>query len=226
MKLGGEALAGTPVRSASFQEEPMKRLLNHPRVFHSIGHGCHFGIAHVNSGELLLKPTMWISTSPEICDELGLKCKNMTNPGDHIHDLCLGGSRITQHAGRYTKQIAEAIHRGFVKTLKRKEPGRIRQMLRWVSTRIRKDGHTAQLRWSEKSLKKAIDQWSAVFVNESPNVQDPPELQQSIAASEPDGAPDDPMMGDGRELHPEGITFQVPAGRKLSEPIGIAACAL
>ena len=63
-------------------------------------------------------------------------------------------------------------------------------------------------------------------MNESPNVQDPPELQQSIAASEPDGAANDPMMGDGRELHPEGITFHVPAGRKLSEPIGIAACAL
>ena len=36
-----------------------------------------------------------------------------------------GGKGYPQHAGRYTKEIAQAIHRGYVRVLKRKDPGRI-----------------------------------------------------------------------------------------------------
>lgn len=52
----------------------------------------------------------------------------------------MGSLEVTSKAGRYTKEIAKAVHRGFVRVLKRKEPGRIRAMLTHVNARIRKDG--------------------------------------------------------------------------------------
>lgn len=223
MQLGGDALAENPLRSASFQEEPMKRLLNHPEVYHSVGHGCRFGIKRVNSGELFLKPTMWISTSFEICEELSLKCRNIQNPGDDAHGVCLGGSHITQHAGRYTKQIAQAIHRGFVRALKRKEPGRIRQMLRLVSTRIRNHGSNDSLRWTEKSLKKAIDQGNAVFATGSDSLEDQRAAVPAAASSsgmtndpsedvkmEPEVTAGNAAESSGKSLQPDGVTFEVP----------------
>ena len=106
LKNGDDALGENPKLSASFHEKPIKNILNHPSVHTATGHGCRFGIRHAESKKLLLKPTLWFSTSPEICDQLGLVCKNKEHPGDHEHDVCLGGSRITEHAGRYTKKIA------------------------------------------------------------------------------------------------------------------------
>ena len=106
LKNGDDAVGENPKLSASFHEKPIKNILNHPSVHTATGHGCRFGIRHAESKKLLLKPTLWFSTSPEICDQLGLVCKNKEHPGDHEHDVCLGGSRITEHAGRYTKKIA------------------------------------------------------------------------------------------------------------------------
>jgi hypothetical protein len=172
LKHGGDALAQNPLRSKSFDQPPMKRWMSRPDVYHSVGHGCRYGVSHIVSGKLLIRPTVWISTSPEICDQLSLKCQNLQMPGHHDHDLCLGGSKVTSHAGRYTKQIAKAVHRGYIQLLKRREPGRICQMLRWVRARLRRDGVSKDLRWYEKPLKKAIDQWSAVFVAENQPLQD------------------------------------------------------
>ena len=131
---GGDALGENPVGSQSFQQPPVQRIINHPEVTSRIGHGCRHNIRHVRSGRLLQKPTVWFSTSPEIVDELGLKCK-----GDHEHDVCLGGRDITQKAGQYTPEIARAIHKGFVKVMKRKDPGRIRVMLREVLKSIQRE---------------------------------------------------------------------------------------
>ena len=92
--------------------------------------------------------------------------KKGTCKEDHEHDVCMGGKDINEHAGRYTKETAEAIHRGFGRVLKRKEPGRIRNMLRCVAARIRTgDQNKAHLRWSEKSINKALGQWNAAFAN-------------------------------------------------------------
>ena len=168
LELGGDALGENPLRSASFDEPAIKRILTHPGVYSSVGHGCRYGIVHPISKKPLNKPTVWFSTSQEICDELSLKCQR-----DHEHDECLGGSRITEHAGKYTREIAKAIHRGFVRMLKRKEPGRIRFMLRKVSARLRKGvGNVVGLRWNEKQLKQALEKWNAVYVGASAPSQD------------------------------------------------------
>ena len=213
---GGDALGENPLRSASFDEPPIKRILTDPRVYSCVGHGCQYGIVHAISKKPLLKPTVWFSTAAEICDELSKKC-----PRDHEHDQCLGGSRITEHAGKYTVEIAKAIHRGFIRVLKRKEPGRIRIMLRKISSLLRKGGPKEGLRWNEKQLKNAIDRWSAVYVAENQPLQD---LDAASIEGQPSrSVADDAMTGGSaqveKKLHGDGISFKVPPGRKLSEPV-------
>ena len=95
-------------------------------------------------------------------------------------------------------------------------------MLRWVRARLRRDGVSKDLRWNEKPLKKAIDQWSAVYVAENQPLQDqPPQPAEGSVASRPGG--DDIVMSDGMErklsLHSDGISFDFPKGRKLTEPV-------
>jgi hypothetical protein len=220
LELGGDALGENPLRSASFDQPPLRRLMSHPAVFSVVGHGCRYGIKHAISQEPLLKPTVWFSTSQEICDELSLKCKNRIKPGDHTHDQCLGGARITEKAGQYTKQIAQAIHKGFVRLLKRKEPSRIRSMLRQVGNRIRKGHPKDKLRWTEKTLKKAIDQWSAVYVADNAEIrEDPSAGAQSSSASGSRGVSALRATSGQSVLSDSGIVFDVPPGRKLSQPV-------
>lgn len=124
-----DALGENPLGSYSFHEKPMERILNRPQVHLGVGHGCRYGVKHRKSGLPLKKPTAWFGTSPEIVEELSLRCKNITCPGDHIHGECMGGKDITDYAGRYTPEIARAIHKGFVRLMKRKDPSRVRQLL-------------------------------------------------------------------------------------------------
>ena len=147
IKHGDNAMGENPLTSASFVTEPMKRVLNYPEVYAAVGR----------------KATLWFSTSREICDELGKRCKNEETPGHHSHAHCLGGASVTRHAGVYTREIAEAICKGYVRMLKRKDPGRIRVMLRSLAGRKRRmrDGEKTternHLRWSEKQIKTALE---------------------------------------------------------------------
>ena len=85
LRLGGDALGENPLPSASFQTPPIQRVLKHPQVFSGVSHGCRFGVEERGTGRLLLKPTMWFSTSPEICDELSKRCRCEQTPGHHVH---------------------------------------------------------------------------------------------------------------------------------------------
>lgn len=231
LQQGGDALGENPLSSVSFVQPPISRILSHPAVYSGVSHGCRLGIKHVRTGEPLKKPTLWFSTSPEICDELSVRCWNETVPGHHTHGLCLGGADKTAHAGKYTEDIAKAVHRGYVRMLKRKEPGRIRHMLRVVGLRIKQGGPTSALRWSEKSLKKAIDRWNAVFaVQSSANPEDPDEPMPSVQLG--DGESGNAAEGGlpvrrstpGKSLAAGGIRFEVPPGRKLSDPVRQSLC--
>ena len=249
---GNDALGENPLNSASFKEPEIQRILSHPEVYTGIGHGCRFGIKHLVSGKLLYKPTMWFSTSPEICDELSKRCLNETHPGHHEHGICLGDCRVTAHAGKYTKEIARAIHQGYIRTLKRKDPGKIRSMLRRISARIRREGSCQDLRWTEKNIKKALERWNTVFAVSSPD-EDPHSdarasgsgskgngqlqgnaVERPRAGADPSGDAimAGPKDGESDRLRPvdiplsglsaDGITFSVPKGRKLGEPIKMA----
>ena len=246
IKQGSDALGENPLTSASFTAVPIANVLNHPDVYTAVGHGCRFGIAHAKSGKPLLKPTLWFSTSVEICDELGKRCWNETCPGHHEHDTCFGGAEVTAHAGVYTKQIAEAICKGYLRLLKRKEPSRIRVMLRGLSARIRNLQRAANgkllsrearenlksLRWSEKTVKRALDKWSAVLLSSeasaeakafptqalgsgsAPPLQDRGDVEMRIDREHEAREVDASLR---TELHSDGISFEVPQGKHVSE---------
>ena len=105
-------------------------------------------------------------------------------------------------------------------------------MLRRVSAKIRKEGPSTDLRWNEKCLKQTIDRFHATFMtHQSP--EDPSGSGQlpgsgasgsqensGLASSgAPIGDPSAQRPGQVSVLASDGISFKVPPGRKLSEPV-------
>jgi hypothetical protein len=119
---GDDALFEQPLGSAALKKRPIQNIMNMEGVFIGVGHGCMFGIKNVKTDKLVKKPTLWCSTSCEICDELSVRCDH-----NHEHGMCLGGVEITAAAGRYTPAIAKTILRGYWKLQTRKDPGRLRK---------------------------------------------------------------------------------------------------
>ena len=233
---GDDALAENPLSSRSFVTPPMKRVLCHPKVYSAVSHGCRHGVINAKTKLPLLKPTMWVSTSPEICDELAKRCKNEQGGEQHVHGMCMGGKEVTEKAGVYTKSIARSICRGYVRTLRRKDPGRIRKMLRSVLNRIKRAEEHAvikDLRWSERTASKALARWSVVFAADQPSgngqssdapmippVEDPKaedDVEMPLSAQQPGEGVAEHRLRSG--LSSDGISFEVPQGRKLSEGI-------
>ncbi len=192
---GDDALGENPLHSASFSEGSVREVLEDPEVFVGIGHGCMYGIRNIKTGHLLRKPTLWFSTSPEICQELSKTCD-----GKHEHGQCMGGKTVTEHAGRYTVDIAKAIQRGFIRTLRRKEPSRIQTMLKSVQKRLVRNGPKDKtLTWTPKQVGRALAQW--------------------VGAVDQPAEPGDEVM-EQEEKHEEvlgslGIVFRVPKNRWL-----------
>jgi len=56
---GDQALAENPLRSHSFKETPIRRILERPEVQVAVSHACQFNFRHPVNGTLLQKPTMW-----------------------------------------------------------------------------------------------------------------------------------------------------------------------
>ena len=231
---GDDALAEDPLSSRSFVTPPVKRVLCHPQVYSAVSHGCRRGIINPKSKLPLLKPTLWVSTSPEICDELAKRCKNEQGRQQHVHGICMGGKEITEHAGVYTKSIARSICKGYVRTVRRKDPGRIRKMLRSVLNRIKKGEKNEvikDLRWTGKTASKALARWSVIFAADQPGERGQLSDAPISHPLEDQRAPDDvemPLAKQQREdaehrmrsgLSCDGISFEVPKGRKLSEGI-------
>ena len=65
------------------------------------------------AGELLKKPTGWLSNLASVLDQVALPC-----PGAqyHQHGVCLGGA-TTKRAQVYTPELAKAIVRGLESAL-------------------------------------------------------------------------------------------------------------
>ena len=107
---------------------------------------------------------------------------------------------MTSHAGRYIKEIADAVHRGFVKTLRRKEPSRVRSLLRSMSRCLTSDAHKiTPLRWSKRRFGKVLVQWVGV-TDAAGRSGDPPDVEMEGS-----------VQKDLEEVIPsEGISFRIP----------------
>ena len=205
---GDDALAENPLCSLSFSVPPMQRVLRHPKVYIGVGHGCRFNMRSSASGLLLKKPTLWISTSPELCDELALRCINGPGHVDHHHGECQGGN-VTRDASRYTPEIGRAVHRGFLRLMKRKDPHRITQLLRAVKRRLADGNQHGTLSWGTRKVDELLGNHEKVVC-----------AVESDRAQSPDGA--DAVGGDPYEsstINPSGIDFVVPPGQKLDKTV-------
>lgn len=194
---GSDALAENPLTSLSFKRPPIQRILNHPDVFTGVSHGCRFGVRSSKSGLLLKKPVLWISSSVEICDELSKRCPNTKEHKHHEHGECQGG-RVAKDSGVYTKEIARAIHKGFVRLMMRKDPNRVVRMLRAVRKRLGIDGPKDCLAWKPQKVEEAIHKVWAVG-------------SEDVVLDEIPENPEDDRAAIGQR----GVMFAVPEGRKL-----------
>ena len=125
LKRGDDALGESLIGSSHFSESPIEKLLVDNRIFVGVGDGCRHGTKYGKAKSLLRKPTLWFSTSREICQELSRNCD-----GNRLTAAPLTGP----DSKLYAKQVAAASHRGFVRTVKRKEPSRIRALLRMCNS--------------------------------------------------------------------------------------------
>ena len=224
-----DALGENPLNSASFTIDPIKRTLQRLKVYTGVSHGCRLGVKHPLSGKPMMKPTLWFSTSSEICDELSKRCTNSWSENKHQHDHCLG-SKTTSSAQHYTKEIAQAVCRGFLKTLKPKEPSCIRTMLRQLAVALRKARREKkrederEFKWSEKSVEKALKAWNVVFAVGSGDSATGTPIHELCEDSvdglhrpgEAEQAPAAPLRSG---LESDGITFEIPTGRRLNASV-------
>lgn len=208
IKRGDDALAENPLASQSFKVPAMRRIMNHPQVYLGVGHGCRFNLRSSKTNLLIKRPTLWIATSPELCDALSLRCPNRAGAMVHQHGEC-HGSKVAKDAGRYTPEIGKAIVEGLTRTLLRKDPGRLRGLIRGIKKRLGKfgDDDDRLLRNSLKNVEKIMEENPVFVVNKD---------------DDPMGDLDGPASGEITEyepatIAPHGIDFKIPKGRKLDQ---------
>ena len=192
----------------------------------------HPNIQCVYDWDLSGKPSskhVWAVSSKYITDEL----ESTASKGrDHI------GRDVRQGDVESKKRdFCRAVCTGFIKHLRDNEPGRMRRLLRSLAARIRYRVHAGDrdvrsLRWSEKTIMRALKQWNAVYAQEGeqsersgddeemiPAVEEPnPRSSRSpgdVVVEQP--APPQEAVRSG--LSSNGITFEVPPGRRLEESV-------
>ena len=94
-----------------WQQAELQLVLALPGVQLKKGSMCNFGLRG-GDGQLLRKDTGWASDPPEILNEVVIPC-----PGNHEHELCLGSN--ARRAQVYTKKLARAVVKGFLRALQR-----------------------------------------------------------------------------------------------------------
>ncbi|CAE7294476.1 RE1 [Symbiodinium natans] len=162
-------------------------------------------------------------------------CEHIANELEKIDRLATARGNASRNHERSC--IAQAICVGYVNNLKECDPGRVRKLLRSLSVRIRNkvrtdDRDIHDLRWNEKNVAKALKRWHAVFAQEGEIEDDGQSDEEMIPHSE---EPRDTDMGNpGDEnversvppteqvksrLSTEGIAFEVPSGKHLSEGV-------
>ena len=163
----------------------------------------------------------WITTCPFLEKEL-CNLKDRRERGESPND---------RHRQRC--ELAKAVCKGFTCHLREHDPARLRKMLRSLAAKIRdkvrgRDRRIADTRWTEKNIMKALGRWSAAAVyaldehddddeEMIPDRQDPQQVRtQEAEEANPGQAPSEQVR---RPLGEHGITFEVPAGRKLSEAV-------
>ena len=112
IRRGDDALAESPVGNSSFRETAVRKLIDHPEVYTVVVDSSNGVEGCFQSLPGFQRSSLWMSTSVEVCEEIALRCHA---PG--------GGP------DKGSSKVAAAICKGYVRTLRRKDPSRIRRML-------------------------------------------------------------------------------------------------
>ena len=219
LRRGDDALGENPLWSAAFRTPPLRRILDHPEVHRAVSHGCRYGLKHPKLGLFLKKPTLWFSTSREICDELSKKCCNSEKGPKHVHAECQGGS-VTKHAAKYTPEIARAIHRGFVSTLKRKDPSRLRRLLLSIRKRLgAEETGKQELKWTLKGVNRVLNDVTRGETDFKEHLVEAVDQGESEDVE----TPNTPVKVENPKikvcLARDGIHFEVPVPKRLDAPM-------
>ena len=162
-------------------------------------------------------------------------CEHIANELEKIDRLATARGNASRSHERSC--VARAICVGYVNHLKECDPGRVRKLLRSLSVRIRNkvrtdDRDIHDLRWNEKNVAKALKRWHAVFAQEGEIEDDEQSDEEMIPHSEEPRDTDMRNPGDENversvppteqvksRLSTEGVAFEVPPGKHLSEGV-------
>ena len=111
-------LGENPARSRLWEERDIQSLLEHPDTRITMCHAGAYG-AEDAEGYPIIKSHRWVSNSKDISDELQLK---MT-PEQQMYARPIEGSR-TRASGEYCQGLANAILRGLLKEVRKRNPAR------------------------------------------------------------------------------------------------------
>ena len=211
MSRGDQFLIDLPRKGAENGDNISSIICKHPSTHTVSGH-------HPQGG-----PCVWATSCVRIADELGKLTQSQ-------HE-CNGSESVDT----LRRSTARAICRGYATYLRDVDPGRIRRMLRSVSARIRQqvrhgDSNIHELRWNEKNIAKVLKHWSAVFAQGDamdedgdeeliPDLEEPHGGQTDHHMEDQARASEAPHQHVKAKLASHGISFEVPAGRRLSEAI-------
>ena len=119
MQLGGQFLFEQPWGASSWKLKLVRQLLNTPQVQLVRTDQCAFGQADDN-GDPIRKRTGFATNCADIARALRRQC-----PGNHRHVHCIGacnGKSRASQASKYTRQLVDAVLRGYNQFLKREYP--------------------------------------------------------------------------------------------------------
>ena len=109
---GGHFLLENPAHTPFWQHPEILRLYEIPRAELRVGHMCCYDLRGKN-GDLLKKPTGWLSDLPLLLDQL---CHQCPGPSAHVHGQVLGGNPVMSQV--YTPMLAKAVLRGLRNSLR------------------------------------------------------------------------------------------------------------
>ena len=126
LQRGDDCVVENPRDSRARERAPLRRLQNIPGTYNVTVDQCVYGLRSVVDGKLLMKPTWFWVTSPELAAALqarGIKGRCICRDP---HGRCEG--RAAKEAEHYPPALSRAILRGFRDTLRRKDPSRLQKL--------------------------------------------------------------------------------------------------
>jgi len=193
---GGCFVFENPLTARTWLENEIQQLMDRDEVILVAADQCRFGLRSLD-GNLHKKPTGFLTNSPEIAQQLSLRCD-----GSHQHELILGnnkGGNRARQAQEYPPKLVDAILRGYRKQLLRDEEVQLLTV-----EMLYQEWQQSQLRQQAVGEIIPLHEIKEIYANEEPEALD------NEATVEETGVPGPYQeYGDSQECQPDQVS--VPA---------------